>query len=177
MRITIGKAVSGDVRRLADLWTSLHKFHERLDPIFRRSANSRSWWIKFARETMSSPEGFVFVAKTGGRPVGYVLGSVKKFPPVFRVRRYGMISDMFVHSRFRGRESAGCWLPGLSRGSKDAVSEWWKCKERRQMLMPACSGERWAFAPVRSGGGSPFEPFGRIRGQYLQTRAAKARIV
>ena len=103
LKVVLRKGVPGDVRALAGLWMNLFDLHAGLDPVFQRSANARRKWAEFAREKMSSPESFVFVATSAGRPVGYILGSISKFPPVFKVRRHGFISDMYVDPRFQRR--------------------------------------------------------------------------
>jgi ribosomal protein S18 acetylase RimI-like enzyme len=59
-------------------------------------------WISFIRGSLASGESFLLVAKTNNKPVGFVKGSVPKYPLEVS-EHFGTIDDLCVLPEFRGR--------------------------------------------------------------------------
>lgn len=70
-------------------------------------------WEKFVTEAMhiaiEHPAARIFVAVAEDRPVGYVLGQIAEPPPLFDVKPYLFVSDLYVRPEYR-RQGVGTRL-------------------------------------------------------------------
>ena len=100
----IRKAKHSDVADICTLWCEFMNFHAAYDPCYTISANGADVFGKFVDEQISSRNALVLVAKDKNGLVGYLLAKIENRPPVFKLRRIGVIYDLAVteHKRNTG---------------------------------------------------------------------------
>ena len=88
---------------IVDLWVGLMDYHWELNPFHKLREGATKNWGKYLENMMEREDAIVLVALDGNeRPVGYIIGNVKEYPPIFWLENYGFISDMFISDEFRG---------------------------------------------------------------------------
>jgi ribosomal protein S18 acetylase RimI-like enzyme len=81
---------------LAALLEELHQYHQALRP-HEFVPEWRSRWISYLRQ---DSERLVLLARKAGEPVGYLNGSIRRDPGLFR-ETYGYIDDAYVQPDLR----------------------------------------------------------------------------
>ena len=104
--IKIRKANRKDIPDIIKLWCEFMDFHEKYDSYYMRSPRGHLKFKKFIDNQISSRKSLVLVAISENIICGYLLAMIENKSPVFKVRRYGLISDVAVSSIFR-REGIG----------------------------------------------------------------------
>jgi ribosomal protein S18 acetylase RimI-like enzyme len=95
--IVVRKGRLNDVEIVLKLWQELMDYHHEIAAIdFEMIPNAPSLWIKFYRTHVRSGTKIALVAQVDGNIVGYLLGSIQPRPPVFKVKKEAMITDIFV---------------------------------------------------------------------------------
>jgi ribosomal protein S18 acetylase RimI-like enzyme len=106
----IRKAKLRDLDEIVQLWEGLREdqngyrlsgSEERVNLEFKDDANEI--FRSYCRKTIFSPNGVVFISENGGVIVGYLLGVIQKFVPVYKIERMAYISDIYVHPDHRSR--------------------------------------------------------------------------
>ncbi|MDD5339792.1 MAG: GNAT family N-acetyltransferase [Candidatus ainarchaeum sp.] len=126
MEISIRRAKPGDMDALAALWNGLMLHHVKLYGRDKRAENhefrkdAESIWRKWALKNIRSQNGLVLIAEDGGRPVGYSLSLIKPNIPVFRIRKLGHMSDLYIRPGYRGK--------GIGTRFRDAAFRWFRKK-------------------------------------------------
>ncbi len=94
---------AGDVDdSLKQLWMRLaREMFETGYFIIPSEANAEKW-VRFIREGLAEEKSFLLVARSDGKPVGFVQGSVPKFPLEVS-EPAGTIDNLYVLPEFRGR--------------------------------------------------------------------------
>ncbi|MCI0496715.1 MAG: GNAT family N-acetyltransferase [Thermoplasmata archaeon] len=102
--------VAGDahVPAILGLWAQLIDHHAALDPFYARLRDDATVnFESFVRELIAGEYTRVLVAiedgAAGGRVVGYNLGRIVEYPPIFEERVCGEILDMHVAPEHRRR--------------------------------------------------------------------------
>lgn len=95
-KVSIRKAVAGDLNVIGNLWQEFMDFHKRRDPHFSRSFDGHERFKEFISSHMTSDMSCVLVAEQGTTVIGYCLATVAKYPPVFENRDHGMVFDLAV---------------------------------------------------------------------------------
>lgn len=124
----IREAYINDIKTLVNIWEKFLVEHDgivtrnnpRLKKMNLRNDNARVLYEKFISDNIQSENGVVFVAEENGQIVGYSLGLIKDEIPIFQMKRYGYISDLYVEREFRGK--------GVASKLKDEMFSWFKNK-------------------------------------------------
>lgn len=129
MKIKIRKAALHDIDAIVSLWHDLVGYHRELvkrdrirkpwhEPASDAEAHFKKWVTKWIR----SPKGLVLLAEVDDDIVGYSLNQIKTKDaiPVYRIRKLGYMSDLYVKPRYRGK--------GISSRLKNAVFQWFREK-------------------------------------------------
>ena len=107
--ISIRRAKPKDIDALAALWNGLMSHHTKLYGRDARAVNlklrkdAESIWRKYVLKQMRSPNGLVLIVEYDGVPVGYSLNLIKPNIPVFRIRKLGYMSDLYLKPGYRGK--------------------------------------------------------------------------
>lgn len=99
--LKIRKATSADLPAIVKLWKDLMDFHCNLDPFFSRSQDGHENFLKWVEKEMESDSAELFVADSSGKILGYIKIEISNYPPVFELKKYGMISDAAVATKYR----------------------------------------------------------------------------
>lgn len=124
----IRKATIADVESIVNLWEQFLSEHDaivgtnnpQLKAINLRNDEARLLYEKFLLDNIRSENGAVFIAEDNGQIIGYSLGLIKNEVPIFKIKQYGHISDMYVCKNHRNR--------GISSKLKDEMFAWFRNK-------------------------------------------------
>lgn len=103
MDCVVRPAKSSDVERIVDLWEEMFQFHRRLDEHFTISNGGRESFTKHVEGNLTAVDSSILVAEVGKVVVGFSFAMIAKYPPVFEMERYGLITDLAVSRDFRRR--------------------------------------------------------------------------
>jgi ribosomal protein S18 acetylase RimI-like enzyme len=103
-------AASSHIPGIVTVWKELMDFHGDIDPFFARSRNGHIHFATYVRDLITSDDAQVLVAIDQGKVVAFSISYVHVYPPIFRVKRGGFISDLAVTSRYRRRGIGGKML-------------------------------------------------------------------
>lgn len=95
------EAMEKDVPDIVDLWIGMMDYHKDLNPYHTLREGAEKNWETFLRNRMASETSRVLIAIDEGKPIAYLISSIKEYPPLFRLDNYGFISDMFVEAGYR----------------------------------------------------------------------------
>jgi len=103
----IRRARPADVSAIAGLWADLMRHHQKragkLSDHYALQTDAGKSWRKWLRKWMRSKDGLILVAEDHGRLAGYSLSFIKKNVPVYRIRRLGYLSDLYVADGYRNK--------------------------------------------------------------------------
>ncbi|MEW6295223.1 MAG: GNAT family N-acetyltransferase [Candidatus Diapherotrites archaeon] len=125
--IKIRRANLDDAKKIVGLWkefmeylNDLLKRNPKLKPWIELKKNSHSIFRKFLKKNLKSKNSAVFLAEMDGMPAGYTLIFIKENIPIYKLEKFGYISDLFVKKEFRGKN--------ISSKLKEKAIEWFKKK-------------------------------------------------
>jgi GNAT superfamily N-acetyltransferase len=100
--MTIREAEYADTDKLAPMILQAAAHQQLLDPqryglVDDLKANYRRWFGKMAED----PRMTVLVAEDGAEVLGFLIASVEKDPPIYKLGEYGVIHDMWVNEAHR----------------------------------------------------------------------------
>ena len=58
---------------------------------------------KFVRKQLKSRKNFIYLAEHKTKIIGFARGKVEDNPPIFQVKKAGVINDLFVEKEYRGK--------------------------------------------------------------------------
>jgi ribosomal protein S18 acetylase RimI-like enzyme len=128
-KITVRKAALKDVPVLLSLFREFQRQHEeavcKKNPAMKlylaMKADAPKSFGKFVKKNILSSNAEVLIAEVGGKPAGYDLVYIKnRNIPIFKIEKFGYISDMFVRKKYRGL--------GISSMLKDEAFRWFRKK-------------------------------------------------
>lgn len=127
----IRKAGLKDLPQLFGLWKEFQVTHDasvvkaspKIRPHLAQLKNAGGIWKKYAKKNFSSGKAAFFVAEEKGKLVAYSLLVIEKNIPLYKVKEFGYMSDLFVKPKFRGK--------GISSLLHKAALKWFKSKKIR----------------------------------------------
>ena len=99
MDFTVRPGTEEDMPAMLRLWREMMDFHARVEPRFRPlspPAGEQAWERHMHQDVWGSEDCGVFVAESGGRLVGQIIGVLRDPYPVFEPGRYGYVTDIVV---------------------------------------------------------------------------------
>ena len=109
----IRKAKLKDIPQIVNFAVKLIKYHANFDPFYTPAKNVEEVYSKFFKRCVYSTNRFLLVAEKNSKIVGYALGELGRRPPVFQLRKIGLISDVFVDEGVRKKGIAKLFLAKL----------------------------------------------------------------
>jgi N-acetylglutamate synthase-like GNAT family acetyltransferase len=102
--MTIREAEYADTDKLAPMILQAAAHQQLLDPqryglVDDLKTNYRRWFGKMAED----PRMTVLVAEDEQAVIGFLIASVEKDPPIYKIGEFGVIHDMWVNEAFRNR--------------------------------------------------------------------------
>ncbi len=108
-QIIIKKAGKKDLLNLVNLWNKgLFKYHQKIANKNDKSydqpkKNNWTIWKKFAEKNLRSRKVLFLIVYDDKKPIAYCLSVIKKGIPVYKIKEYGLISDLYVEKNYRGK--------------------------------------------------------------------------
>ncbi len=105
----IRKARVKDVASVLELWKELFLYHKKLPKnnklkIYQKlKEGAENIFARWVKENIKSRNGVVFVAEDSDKIVGYCLIHIKPNVPVFKIKKLGYISDLYVKEDYRNK--------------------------------------------------------------------------
>ena len=107
-----------DLQSIKELWKEMMDFHRVRDEYFARSEEGHERFGEYVRSNIESPEWLVMVAVDEGIIIGFSMGRIAAYPPVFQHSHYGFVADIVVNENYRGR--------GIGRQLFEQMLPWFK---------------------------------------------------
>ncbi len=140
MDIQIRQATIDDVKDILSLWRELIDYHIAIDSYFEMNEDAEIHFEKYLKTHIEQQEESIanskmlYVAEntTSHAIVGFIMGSINSYPPVFKLKHYGCISDICVTESYRTRKI----------GEKLVIEakKWYKEREIQRIQMHAATG-------------------------------------
>ena len=104
-------ATARDIPAIVTIWEEFMKDHDAmlikenpiLKPYLYKNKNASNNYKKFVQKHIKSKNGIVYIAEIDGKIAGYTLIFIKDEIPIFKIKKTGFGSDLFVKKEFRGR--------------------------------------------------------------------------
>ena len=109
--VIIRKATPADVEAVVGVWKEMMEFHRERDAYFESGQDAERVFAEYVVKNIRSDDAAVFVAEYDGSIVGFCQGIIAAYPPVYKVKEYGMVCDMAVTAANR-RSGVGTLLFG-----------------------------------------------------------------
>jgi len=121
----IRKAKLKDIKKITEYGVSLLKRHYAFDPYFAPSKNVNEVYRKFFKGCIYSKNRLILVAEENNKIIGYAVGKICSRPPVFKIRKFGQISDVFVKKNFRKL--------GIAKQFLQELKKWFRSKNLKHI--------------------------------------------
>ena len=104
--LKIRPATQADIGAILQLWKILAEFHAHCDPIYELSINSMEIIEKRIKDQISTESNILLLAEdiTQQKIVGYCKGGYSDYFPVFKMGKFGHISDLVVEPSYRNQQ-------------------------------------------------------------------------
>jgi len=148
----IRKANLKDVTKIVDLWKKFIKYpdeiiiknNKKVRPYFVKKKNAVTLFRKYIQKNILSKDAIIHIAEVDGKPVGYSLSFIKNTIPIFKMKKIGYISDLFVKKEFRGM--------GISTKLKDEAIKWFKKKGMKHASIMVYTDNKFAHSIYKKWG-------------------------
>lgn len=106
--IVIKKAKKEDIFQVIKLQSSLIRFHKKTSPksedlYGKKSKLASPIFKKFVQKHLQSKNSLILIAYDNKKPIGYCFSFVKENIPIYKIKKYGYISDIYVGKKYRGK--------------------------------------------------------------------------
>jgi len=125
--ITIRDAREDDLDGVSRLWGQLADHHEGLSDHFLLAPDSKKRWSKYLNEKFEEISTKLVVAEEDGEIVAFMLCMLEPNHPIFKERKIGVISDVYVKQQRRRK--------GLAKKMLDVAVAWFKKNKVRTVRL------------------------------------------
>jgi ribosomal protein S18 acetylase RimI-like enzyme len=146
--ITIRDAREDDLDGVSDLWEQLAGHHEMLSEDFALAPDSKRKWSRYLRDKFNEISTKLIVAEEDGEIVAFMLCLLEPNYPIFKERKIGVISDVYVKQERRRK--------GLAKKMLDVAAAWFKKNRVRTVRLNVAADNLEARAAWRMLGFDPF---------------------
>lgn len=112
----IRKAKLSDIEQVVKLSLMMQRYHVAFDSNFALTKNAAEELAPFLKRWLRSRKKLFLVAEEDKKIVGYTLAMLSMRPPIFKHRKYGFITDVFVSAKYRNR--------GITKGMLEGTYTW-----------------------------------------------------
>lgn len=104
----IRKANLKDIPYLIELGKGMVNYHIDLanenDKIYeKRNKDAKKNWKKFLNKSIKDRNSLVLIAQDNNKYIAYSIALIKKNIPVFFIKKYGHIYDLYVDKKYRSK--------------------------------------------------------------------------
>ena len=129
--IEIRDAKEQDLEAVVDLWEELAKYHAGLSDEFSLAWDSRRRWSKYLRLKFGEISTKLIVAVEEEKIVGFMLCMLSPNYPIFKERKIGLISDVYVLEERRRK--------GVAKMMLDVAVKWFRKNKVRSVHLSAAA--------------------------------------
>lgn len=102
----VRKATVKDIPNLIKLFRGLVKYHQKIytkdDKFYNKEIkNVRGLWMKFIKKNINNKNSLILISYDNKKPVAYSISYIKDNIPVYSIKKYGYISDLYVDKNYR----------------------------------------------------------------------------
>lgn len=144
------------------LWEMLAKHHEKVSPHFQLAWDSKRNWVKYLQKKFSEPSTKLIVAEEEGDIVGFMLCLLSPNAPIFKERKIGVISDVFVLEERRRK--------GVASKMLDVAARWFRKNKVRSVQLGVAHVNLEARAAWRNLGFEPYMIYERLDLEKFERR-------
>jgi len=116
------KANSKDATAISLLWAEFFDYHFSVDPLYQRRKDSEKDIAELLLKAVDDENKFICVAECNESLIGYIWCEIDKKPSRFQNRFYGLVSDIAVSEKYRGKGIAKSLLKNGLTGSEPKIS-------------------------------------------------------
>lgn len=154
IRIEVREGTEDDLVEVVDLWELLAKHHEQISEDFSLAWDGKRKWSKYLRAKFGEISTKLIVAEEDGKIVGFLLCLLSPNTPVFKERKVGIISDVFVLEERRRK--------GVARKMLDVAVKWLRKNKVRTLQLGVAHDNLEARAAWRTIGFEPYMIYKRL---------------
>ncbi len=115
----IRQAKIKDIEGIVKLWKELMDFHLPFDKYFEMREEAPVHFQRFLKDNIINDDRIVVVAQINDEIVGYMMGIIAFNPPVFKLEKYGEITDACVSGIYRNQDLGLKLFKEIKRWFKD----------------------------------------------------------
>lgn len=167
IRIEIRDATANDLPAVADLWEMLAKHHEKLSPHFTLAWDSKRKWSNYLRKKFSEISTKLIVAEENGKLVGFMLCLLSPNALVYKERKIGVVSDVYVLEERR--------MKGVGREMLNYAIKWFRKNRVRTVQLFVAHDNMAARTVWHQLGFEPFMIYKRLDLDRLEEKASPLR--
>jgi len=98
-KIIVRKGRLNEAETVLKLWLDLMEYHRQIAfADYEMTSDAPELWLKYYCTHVRSRTKIALVAEEDKKIIGYLLGSIQDRPPVFKIKKEAMITDMIVAS-------------------------------------------------------------------------------
>ncbi len=173
IRIDIRDATVDDLGSVVNLWGMLARHHEDISNDFTLAWNGKRKWARYLEDKFQEISTKLIVAEEDGKVVGFMLCLLSPNTPVFKERKIGVISDVFVLEERRRK--------GVAKKMLDVAIKWFKKNKVRSVRLGVANDNLEARAAWRQVGFVPYMIYKRLDldtlGKEPRVKAKRRKIV
>jgi ribosomal protein S18 acetylase RimI-like enzyme len=162
----IRDANSDDLNDVANLWGMLAQHHEELSDQFALAWDGKRKWSRYLEERFSEISTKLIVAEEEGEIVGFMLCLLSPNTPVFKDRKIGVISDVYVLEERRRK--------GVAKNMLNSGIKWFEKNKVRSVQLGVANDNFEARAAWRQVGFEPYMIYNRLDLKKLEGRERTA---
>ncbi len=152
--VTIRDATEEDLPGVVSLWAMLAGHHEGISDDFKLAWDSKRKWAEYLDRKFSEISTKLIVAEEGDKLVGFMLCLLSPNAPIFKERKIGVISDVFVLEALRRK--------GLANKMLEVAVKWFRKNKVRSVQLAVAHANLEARAVWRSIGFEPYMLYKRL---------------
>ena len=105
--MVIRQAKKEDIGQISDLEQKLLDYHKKFDePVYATSIESRSSFSNWLSKRIEDENFISFVFTVNNKIFGYITGWIDERPPIYEIRKFGYLSNIFVDEKYRSGTGA-----------------------------------------------------------------------
>lgn len=120
---SIRKANVRDMDELINFEKKITLMHEKLDNFYKEVGNTEREKKKSFQEHLKSKDSLLLVAEENGKLIGYILSYITKRPGIFKEKKSGHISSIYVLEKYQNK--------GAARSLVEETYKWFRKKKIR----------------------------------------------
>ena len=143
----------------------LAKHHEQISNHFALAWDGKRKWAKYLREKFDEISTKLIVAEEDGKIVGFMLCLLSPNAAIFKEKKLGVISDVYVLEERRRK--------GVAKKMLDVAVKWFKKNKARTIQLGVAHDNLEARAAWRSIGFEPFMIYKRLDVEKIEESRAR----